>query len=80
MPRFVLSETDRLIGRRIKRRRKQLNVTQADLAVVLQMSFQQVQKYERGKNQIAASLLAEIAHQLGVPIGYFFEEDPPGKA
>ena len=77
MPRFSRNETDRHIGLRIKQRRRDLGVSQASLAAALDLSAQQVQKYEYGTNQIAASLLAEVARQLAVPIGYFFDDNDP---
>ena len=51
-----------------------MNLTQSDLAHANGLSFQQIQKYETGKSQIAASLLLEISRQLCVPISYFFSE------
>jgi transcriptional regulator with XRE-family HTH domain len=64
-------EMDRLIGRRIRRRRITLNMTQAALAGCLGVSFQQVQRYEKGMAQISKDRLKEIAHFLGVSPGYF---------
>ena len=54
-------------------RRKLLGVSQEKLADALGLTFQQVQKYERGANRISASKLFEIARFLGVPPSYFFE-------
>lgn len=51
-------------------------MTQSKLAEALGVTFQQVQKYERGANRISASKLLEAAHVMGVPIGYFFEGLP----
>ena len=64
---------DTLIGQRLKERRHALGLSQARLGKAIGVSFQQVQKYERGKNRIAASTLYHIAHELGVPITWFFE-------
>ena len=54
-------------------RRKELKISQEKLAETLGLTFQQVQKYERGANRISASKLYEIARTLRVPIGWFFE-------
>lgn len=74
MPRFQCSQIDQQIGRRIKQRRVDLGLSQTELAKALGMSFQQVQKYESGKSQIAACLLLEISRHLCVPITHFFFE------
>ncbi|MGJ8534875.1 MAG: helix-turn-helix domain-containing protein [Alphaproteobacteria bacterium] len=72
MPRFTDKDIDELIGGRIRQRRDDLGLTQSDLAEAVRMSFQQIQKYESGKNKIAASLLLEVSWHLCVPITYFF--------
>ena len=61
-------------------RRKMLGISQERLAEALGLTFQQVQKYERGANRISASKLYEIARFLSAPIAYFFEglSDPVG--
>ena len=66
------------VGRRVRLRRRELGVSQAWLADRLGLTFQQVQKYERGSNRISASKLYQIASVLEVPITYFFEglDDP----
>ena len=61
------------VGARVRMRRKFLNLSQETLATALELTFQQVQKYERGANRISASKLHEIAVTLKVPIQYFFE-------
>jgi transcriptional regulator with XRE-family HTH domain len=61
------------VGRRVRQRRKTLGVTQERLAEDLGLTFQQVQKYERGANRVSASKLYEIAKSLRTTIGYFFE-------
>ena len=61
------------VGRRVRQRRKTLGVTQERLAEDLGLTFQQVQKYERGANRVSASKLYEIARSLRTGIGYFFE-------
>lgn len=72
------SEIDAHVGRRVKGRRKMFGVSQDSLADGLDLTFQQVQKYERGSNRISASKLYQIAHILEVPVSYFFEglDDP----
>lgn len=63
---------DRHVGRAIRLRRRQLGVTQQALAARLGVSFQQVQKYERGANRISASMLYAAARALETPPGAFF--------
>jgi transcriptional regulator with XRE-family HTH domain len=67
-PNFV----DVHVGRRVRLRRKEMGITQQCLAVSIGLTFQQIQKYERGANRISASKLYEIAHVVSVPMGYFF--------
>lgn len=64
---------DRHVGGRLRRRRRQLGRSQAKLGAALGVSFQQIQKYERGANQLTATRLLALSEALGVPIGYFFE-------
>ena len=66
------------VGRRVRLRRRELGVSQAWLADRLGLTFQQIQKYERGANRISASKLYAIAKLLEAPITYFFEglDDP----
>jgi transcriptional regulator with XRE-family HTH domain len=61
------------VGRRVRQRRKAMGVTQERLADDLGLTFQQVQKYERGANRISASKLYEIAAALQTGTAYFFE-------
>ena len=61
------------VGARIRMRRRFLGLTQLVLAESLGLTFQQVQKYERGANRVSASKLYEIARALSVPVPYFFE-------
>jgi transcriptional regulator with XRE-family HTH domain len=51
-------------------------MTQADLAKAVSVSFQQIQKYEKGVNRVSASMLFNIAKALDVPVSYFFEINP----
>ena len=57
-------------------RRKMLGMSQGKLAEGLGLTFQQVQKYEKGSNRIGASRLQHIAHILQVPVPFFFEDAP----
>ena len=61
------------VGTRVRLRRKQLGVSQEKLAEALGLTFQQVQKYERGANRISASKLWDTAGFLSVPIAFFFD-------
>ena len=65
------------VGERVKQRRKLLGMTQTDLGDAIGLTFQQVQKYERGANRIGASRLLAIARVLDVSIDYFFEDMSP---
>ena len=64
---------DLYVGGRIRLRRRTLGVSQERLAEDLGLTFQQVQKYERGANRVSASKLYEIARSLSVPVAWFFE-------
>ncbi len=61
------------VGGRVRMRRKMLGVSQEKLAEALGLTFQQVQKYERGSNRVSASKLYDIARFLSCPISYFFD-------
>lgn len=63
------------VGRRVKLRRKQLGLSQGALAEHLSVSFQQVQKYERGANRISASMLVRIAAALDTRVSHLVGED-----
>lgn len=69
---------DRHVGRQIATVRVQSDVSQAQLARSIGISFQQLQKYENAKNRVSASMLYEIAKSLDVPISRFFEGLPDG--
>jgi transcriptional regulator with XRE-family HTH domain len=68
------------IGARIRTRRRQLGLSQGALAERLGVSFQQVQKYERGANRVAASTLLAAAETLGVTVGWLVGEDVAAEA
>jgi transcriptional regulator with XRE-family HTH domain len=67
---------DRHVGARIRLRRQELGMSQEELGRAIDLTFQQVQKYERGINRIGAGRLYRIAGALGVPITWFFEGLP----
>lgn len=67
------NEIDRVVGQRIRWRRRELKLTQEKLGDMLDLTFQQVQKYEKGVNRISAGRLFEMANVLNVPIGYFYD-------
>lgn len=75
---------DAYVGQRMKQRRDGMGLSQERLAGLLGISFQQVQKYERGLNRISASRLFQLCGVLGVEAGYFFDGLgpmlPPGMA
>lgn len=68
------TKLDKHIGARIRELRLEQDVTQEALAAKLGITFQQVQKYELGKNRVAASRLYEIAVALSVGVGAFYPE------
>ena len=67
------------VGRRVGQRRRYLGLSQEKLAQALGLTFQQVQKYERGTNRISASKLDEISKALRAPIGWFFADTDIGE-
>src|SRR5437870_3411829 len=62
------------VGKHIRLRRQELSMSQTDLAKKLGLTFQQVQKYERGTNRVSCSRLSEISEVLDAPITFFFSE------
>src|SRR3546814_6416949 len=70
------SDLDVSIGARLRLRRLSMGFSQETLARALGITFQQIQKYERGTNRIFASRLFHLARVLRVPIAYFFQELP----
>src|SRR5438067_4630678 len=77
--------TDKHVGSRVRMRRMMLGMSQEKLGDALGLTFQQVQKYEKGTNRIGASRLQQISHILQVPVAFFFEgapapENMPGMA
>jgi transcriptional regulator with XRE-family HTH domain len=72
--------TDQHVGRRVRMRRLMLAMSQEKLAAALGLTFQQVQKYERGANRIGAGRLQHLSHILQVPVSFFFEGAPNASA
>ncbi|TGD95640.1 helix-turn-helix domain-containing protein [Methylobacterium nonmethylotrophicum] len=67
---------DRHVGHRVRVRRLLVGVSQEKLGDALGVTFQQIQKYEKGTNRISASRLRQIADMLGVPVSFFYEGAP----
>jgi transcriptional regulator with XRE-family HTH domain len=76
----VPNPVDVHVGKRIRVRRLLLGMNQETLANALGLTFQQVQKYEFGRNRVSASRLSEIAKVLRVPIAYLFDDMQSGDA
>lgn len=71
--------TDVYVGQRIRLRRKLAKLSQSELGAKIGVTFQQVQKYENGKNRVGASRLQQIADVLGVSPSFFFENNGSGQ-
>ncbi len=71
------NEIDVHVGKRLRVRRSLLGFSQEKLANLIGLTFQQVQKYERGTNRVSAGRLYEISRILDVPVSYFFEQIAP---
>ena len=71
---------DQHVASRVRMRRLMLAMSQEKLGDALGLTFQQVQKYEKGANRIGASRLEQISHILQVPVAFFFEGAPIGSA
>lgn len=70
----MVHPVDVIVGKRIRLRRSALSISQTELAERLGLTFQQIQKYERGANRVSCSRLVELSKALEVPIVYFFED------
>jgi transcriptional regulator with XRE-family HTH domain len=79
-PRYTVAKApnpvDKHVGSRVRMRRLMLAMSQEKLGGALGLTFQQVQKYERGANRIGASRLHQLSHILQVPVEFFFEGAP----
>jgi transcriptional regulator with XRE-family HTH domain len=69
----MANDIDLHLGRRLRRRRRLLGLTQQQLAVSVGIRFQQIQKYECGANRISAARLWQLAEALEVPVSYFYD-------
>ncbi|MEP1142602.1 MAG: helix-turn-helix transcriptional regulator [Henriciella sp.] len=69
------SHVDHQVGRRIRQARRAAKLTQGQLGDTIGLTFQQVQKYEKGVNRVSAGTLYDIAKVLDIPISWFFDED-----
>lgn len=80
----MADDTDLHVGKRLRRRRRLLGMTQQDLAKQVGVRFQQIQKYECGANRITSSRLYDLSRALNVSVQYFFDglapEGTPGNA
>ena len=68
---------DKHVGQRLRDRRRVLHLSQQDIAHILGISYQQVQKYECGLNRISAGRLYMLGHIMNVPVSFFYEGLPP---
>jgi transcriptional regulator with XRE-family HTH domain len=80
MPRSAINPTDKHVGSRVRMRRLMLAMSQSDLGDALGLTFQQVQKYEKGSNRISASRLQHLSQILQVSVPFFFEGSPAASA
>ena len=71
-----INPIDKHVGSRVRLRRMMLGMSQAKLGDGIGLTFQQVQKYEKGTNRMGASRLQQISHILQIPIPFFFEGAP----
>ncbi len=69
----MANDIDLHLGRRLRRRRRLLGLTQQQLATAVGIRFQQIQKYECGANRISAARLWQLSEALEIPIGYFYD-------
>jgi transcriptional regulator with XRE-family HTH domain len=76
MPAHRVHPTDKHVGARLRMRRLMLDKSQEEIAKALGLTFQQVQKYEKGANRISASRLQHLCKILGVQVPFFFEGLP----
>src|SRR6266536_4662305 len=76
MPKKAPNPIDKHVGSRVRMRRMMLGMSQEKLGDALALTFQQVQKYEKGANRIGASRLQQISNILQVPVSFFFEGAP----
>jgi transcriptional regulator with XRE-family HTH domain len=80
MPAKAPNPIDVHVGKRLRMRRLMLDMSQEQLGEALNLTFQQVQKYEKGANRVGASRLHQLSKVLQVPIEFFFEGGPKSAA
>jgi transcriptional regulator with XRE-family HTH domain len=80
MPTKAPNPVDKYVGSRVRMRRIMLGMSQEKLGEALGLTFQQVQKYEKGTNRVGASRIAQISEILQVPVSFLFEGGPTGSA
>jgi len=68
-------KTSKEIGEKIKRRRRELGISQEQLAETLGVTYQQVQRYESGANRLNVENIQSVADMLSVPVSYFYETE-----
>lgn len=73
---LMVNPIDAHIGGRVRLRRTSLGITQQELGKLIGVTFQQIQKYEKGVNRISACALHNISVALDVPVSFFFDEMP----
>lgn len=76
MPKRSMNPIDAHVGARVRLRRMLIGMSQERLGELLGVTFQQVQKYEKGANRIGASRLYEVSRILDVPVQFFFDDMP----
>ena len=76
LPKKAPNPIDKHVGSRVRMRRVLIGMSQERLGDALGLTFQQVQKYEKGTNRIGASRLQQISRILGMPVEFFFEGSP----
>src|SRR3569833_3753192 len=80
MPSGKPNPVDVHVGARVRLRRTLLGMSQEKLGEAIGLTFQQVQKYERGANRIGASRLFDLSRVLDVPVSFFFDDTAPVRA
>jgi len=70
-------KTSKEIGDKIKTRRRKLGISQEELAEILGVTYQQVQRYENGTNKLNVENIQTVANAINVPVSYFFEGEKP---
>jgi transcriptional regulator with XRE-family HTH domain len=78
VPKKQANPVDAHVGHRVRLRRMLIGMSQERLGELLGLTFQQVQKYEKGINRIGAGRLFEVSGILGVPISFFYDDVQPG--